>query len=1060
MPSGTTTCRPTSSTRCSRSSRGCGAASAMRWRRRRAAIAWRRRWTRNGSTRWWRKGARAKRWSCGADRPGFQPLEEAKLSALLALPDASLAELEAAAAEHPLHERLAARLHRGAVRRGPPGGRAGRLRARARAARRGARRAAVRRAAGGAPRGPARRAARRRGRTAQQPARAGHELRRPRGRARAHRRRCWSQRGSSRSSGPAARARRGWRRGAWRAGWTASPTASWMVELAPVTAEVEVVAGRARRARRPRARAARDAAGAPPARRRSSACSTRWPTRDAASCSTTASTCRGRRAARRHAARPLPAAADPRHQPRAAGDRAARALVPRSVCRLARRGGAGPPCSCSLDRAARGARPASRSTTHGGRGGDLPAARRAAAGDRARRRAPAHDVGRQQLADRLDDRFRLLTGGSRTALPRHRTLRAVVDWSWDLLSRAERGLGAAARRVPRRRDADAEEVAPATVRRRRGARRARPRWSTARCCRSVAGRRAALPDARDDPRVRARAARASAGELRATRARARALLRRARRAGRAAPARAPISSTWFARLQRRARQRARRAALRSATPATRDRAAPRGRAAVVLGRSSAATTEALAWLRFALAIAGRGRPGRPADRAACRLIDAAGEPATPTARRRAARTAWLDARGDAGHRRPRCWPLVRAGRCRVRAAATDRARALAERSSTRTRGCGRRATADARALRRERRRPRRACAPTSSRAAAALPRLGDHWGAGDGALVARGALHARPAISTAPRPRSTRRRRLLDKLAVRHADAGMLGCGWPTSAAPRRPSTGARELAEERASPRTRPRRATRPWSLRVGSARLAWLGRRPRRALRAADRRGRAAARARSAPLRPEQGHARALVAGDAGASWRCEDGDLERRATRGWPRAHPRPPLATRRTCRSSRRGRRSSAATARAARRAPRARPPTASSAPPRRCAGAEDLVTTRRSRRLRGSSRAALGVRARPTPLTHGRRGHWTARGAAARARRRSGACGCRRAARAGRRPPAGRPSSRASRPVAGHRAAEHQAAHGADQVGERVDVGERLQPARHRVGRDERAACRT
>jgi hypothetical protein len=34
-----------------------------------------------------------------------------------------------------------------------------------------------------------------------------------------------------------------------------------------------------------------------------------------------------------------------------------------------------------------------------------------------------------QLAERLDDRFALLTGGSRTALPRHRTLRAVVDWS-------------------------------------------------------------------------------------------------------------------------------------------------------------------------------------------------------------------------------------------------------------------------------------------------------------------------------------------------------------------------------------------------------------------------------------------------------------------------------------------------------------------------------------------------------------------------------------------------------------------------------------------------------
>ncbi|MGV9674935.1 BTAD domain-containing putative transcriptional regulator [Nocardia sp. NPDC003482] len=43
-----------------------------------------------------------------------------------------------------------------------------------------------------------------------------------------------------------------------------------------------------------------------------------------------------------------------------------------------------------------------------------------------------------QLAHRLDDRFRLLTGGSRTAIPQHRTLRAVVDWSWELLSDAER----------------------------------------------------------------------------------------------------------------------------------------------------------------------------------------------------------------------------------------------------------------------------------------------------------------------------------------------------------------------------------------------------------------------------------------------------------------------------------------------------------------------------------------------------------------------------------------------------------------------------------------------
>ncbi|WP_182901415.1 BTAD domain-containing putative transcriptional regulator [Microbispora sp. H10830] len=47
-----------------------------------------------------------------------------------------------------------------------------------------------------------------------------------------------------------------------------------------------------------------------------------------------------------------------------------------------------------------------------------------------------------QIAERLGDRFRLLTGGSRTAMPRHQTLRAVVEWSWDLLDAGERALAA------------------------------------------------------------------------------------------------------------------------------------------------------------------------------------------------------------------------------------------------------------------------------------------------------------------------------------------------------------------------------------------------------------------------------------------------------------------------------------------------------------------------------------------------------------------------------------------------------------------------------------------
>ncbi|HEX5839437.1 MAG TPA: adenylate/guanylate cyclase domain-containing protein [Anaerolineales bacterium] len=46
----------------------------------------------------------------------------------------------------------------------------------------------------------------------------------------------------------------------------------------------------------------------------------------------------------------------------------------------------------------------------------------------------------EQIAARLDDRFRLLVGGSRTALPRQQTLRALIDWSYDLLSEEEKSL--------------------------------------------------------------------------------------------------------------------------------------------------------------------------------------------------------------------------------------------------------------------------------------------------------------------------------------------------------------------------------------------------------------------------------------------------------------------------------------------------------------------------------------------------------------------------------------------------------------------------------------------
>jgi predicted ATPase/class 3 adenylate cyclase len=46
----------------------------------------------------------------------------------------------------------------------------------------------------------------------------------------------------------------------------------------------------------------------------------------------------------------------------------------------------------------------------------------------------------RQLAQKLDERFRVLTGGSRTALPRQQTMRALIDWSHDLLSEPEQRL--------------------------------------------------------------------------------------------------------------------------------------------------------------------------------------------------------------------------------------------------------------------------------------------------------------------------------------------------------------------------------------------------------------------------------------------------------------------------------------------------------------------------------------------------------------------------------------------------------------------------------------------
>ena len=72
-----------------------------------------------------------------------------------------------------------------------------------------------------------------------------------------------------------------------------------------------------------------------------------------------------------------------------------------------------------------------------GRRRDLPTPRRHPAGDRARRRARrGHEP--VEIASLLDERFRLLTGGRRSAVERHQTLRATVDWSYELLDDRER----------------------------------------------------------------------------------------------------------------------------------------------------------------------------------------------------------------------------------------------------------------------------------------------------------------------------------------------------------------------------------------------------------------------------------------------------------------------------------------------------------------------------------------------------------------------------------------------------------------------------------------------
>ena len=136
----------------------------------------------------------------------------------------------------------------------------------------------------------------------------------------------------------------------------------------------------------------------------------------------------------------------PRDQPGAAGHRR-RADVPRAVAGGARRRGTDTTSdevlACEAARLfierARLQRPDFEVTAKDAAalGVDLPPPGRHRAGHRAGGAARARDVG-GGVEPRLDDRFGVLTGGSRTALPRHRTLRSLIDWSHELLGEPRR----------------------------------------------------------------------------------------------------------------------------------------------------------------------------------------------------------------------------------------------------------------------------------------------------------------------------------------------------------------------------------------------------------------------------------------------------------------------------------------------------------------------------------------------------------------------------------------------------------------------------------------------
>ena len=502
---------------------------------------------------------------------------------------------------------------RRAVRRRPPGRRARRLRARAHAARRRARRPALARAAGRAP-------GRRCAATQPRPAAAARtNLPAPVtsfvGREREieqHRRAARAQRGWSRSSAPAAPARRGSPREARRR--LGRPRGRRRVD------------GRARAGDRRGRDRARRARRARPARGRAAA-TARSPPRDGlerlldvlADRETilVLDNCEHLIAAVAELADrllgALPAAAHRRHQPRGAGDRRRepRRRSRRSGCR---RPGASAEVALAAPRgpAVRRPRapppsPASPSTTT-----RRPWSRSAAAStaSRSRSSSPPRGCARcrsTELAERLDDRFRLLTGGSRTALPRHRTLRAVVDWSWELLTRTERRLArrlavftAGATDGERGRRATAATCSTAS-----------PRWSTARCCRSSPARtRRATGCSRRSASTGSSSSRRRASWRPPATAHARyfAELAETRRAAPAPPRPAASGS------------RCCRPSARTSSPALRwlgDSGDARGAlhlavdAAVVLAALGQPERGDARGSSFALARRGRGRPGRP-----------------------------------------------------------------------------------------------------------------------------------------------------------------------------------------------------------------------------------------------------------------------------------------------------------------------------------------------------------------------------------------------------------------------------------------------------------------